>query len=85
MFLSEVLKKYLVTSVSEGTNIVKYSFHPSEKEPSIVCLEYTDENGQTYCSEFDDQYVTWTGNGNFVVSCDGYPQEFTSWVPYGSE
>lgn len=77
MKLSEVLGKYLLTSVSEGTHLVEVD-HRFE---GLLELSYTDEAGLTYSGSFEDQEVTWTRGNEFVVSCDGAPWTFAAWEP----
>lgn len=76
MKLSEVLEAYLVTSVSEGTNVVS-----SCENNGLIEIAYTDYESNEYEAAFEDQEITWVDGNCFVVSCDGQPWQFAAWKP----
>lgn len=79
MKLSEVLDLYLLTSVNEGVNVVRWSpEHDGHGTGYLLC--YMDENCDLYEACFRDQEVTLTTENRFVVSCDGEPWEFAAWA-----
>lgn len=80
MYLSDVLDYYLLTSVSEGTNLV-YWAAVSYADERAFRLVYSDRDLNEYEADFDDQKVTWTKGNEFVISCDGQPWTFAAWVP----
>ncbi len=80
MYLSDVIDSYLLTSVSEGTNIVYWGNLGSEEQP-IYRLMYTDRDLNEYEADFDNQKVTWTNGNEFIISCDGEPWTFAAWAP----
>lgn len=81
MKLSQVLDRYLLTSVSEGTNLVYWADVSDTKDASAFRLSYTDRDLNDYEALFDDQEVTWISSNEFVVSCDGQPWVFAAWQP----
>lgn len=81
MYLSDVIDSYLLTSVSEGTNLVYWADVSCAGDGSTFRLTYTDRDRNEYEADFDDQKVTWTSGSEFVISCDGQPWTFAAWVP----
>ena len=81
MKLSEVLGKYLLTSVSEGTNLVYWADVSGNGNYSLLYLLYSDRDLNEYEATFEDQEVTWTNGSEFVISCDGEPWTFAAWQP----
>lgn len=81
MYLSDVLDHYLLTSVSEGTNLVYWTDVSDAQDGSTFRLTYMDRDLNEYEADFDDQKVTWTNGNEFVISCDGQPWAFAAWVP----
>ena len=81
MYLSDVLNCYLLTSVSEGTNLVYWTDVSDAQDGSTFRLTYMDRDLNEYEADFDDQKVTWTNGNEFVISCDGQPWTFASLVP----
>ena len=81
MKLSTVLSKFLLTSVSEGTNLVYWADVSRNGDGSVYKLVYSDRDLNEYEAEFDDQEVTWTSGNEFVISCDDQPWTFAAWRP----
>ncbi len=81
MYLSDVLDRYLLTSVSEGTNLVYWADVSHADDGSVFRLAYTDRDLNEYEADFDDQEVTWTKGNEFVISSDGQPWTFAAWAP----
>lgn len=79
MKLSEILDQYLLTSVNEGVNLVRWSPVYNTAGTSFL-LTYVDVDLNEYEAIFEDQEATLTGGNRFVVSCDGEPWEFAAWT-----
>lgn len=81
MYLSDVIDRYLLTSVSEGTNLVHWADVSYTGDDRVFRLTYTDCDLNDYEADFHDQEVTWTNGSEFVISCDGEPWAFAAWEP----
>lgn len=81
MKLSQVLDRYLLTSVIEGTNLVYWTDVSVAHDGSTFRLTYMDRDLNEYEADFDDQKVTWTNGNEFVISCRGRPWTFAAWQP----
>lgn len=79
MKLSEVLDKYLITSVNEGVNLVHWATVFNSHGTSYL-LTYINGELDEYEVLVDEQEVTLTRGNRFVVSCDGEPWEFAAWT-----
>lgn len=81
MYLSDVLDRYLLTSVNAGTGLVNWADVSPAGDGSAFLLTYMDHGRNEREVGFEDQMVTWTNGNEFVVSCDGQPWTFAAWEP----